>query len=260
MISRRSVLYWLGVSTGAAGAGALKSFSAFAKTKRTENGSRVIALESFCATDAGQEQHLRCYIADTLLPAMDQLGSAPRMCLEAIVAAHTPQTLLLTVHSSFNEMLEVRTAVASDPRVRSAWAGMESAQVLDDVRSHVLMVGEEAAQLPARSKFLESTLFEVRTWHAPAWRGDVAPEVRSVLRRNGIDPIVAGATVAGEHLPRFTYVVPFDDMAARRQAWDRLDGDARWMEMQRDAVTRFGSGARTTAKAIYKLAPYSPLA
>ena len=258
MISRRSVLYWLGVSAG--GAGTLNTFSAFAKDMRPENGTRVIACESFCVTDAGQVPHLRSYIADTLLPCMDQLRNTPRMCLEAIVAPHTPQTLLLTVYSSFNEMLDERARIASDRRVRRAWAGIESAQVLDDVRSHVLMVNEESVRFPVEAVSVKSGLFEVRTWHAPAWRGGPVPEVSSALRRICVDPIVAGATVAGEHLPRFTYVVPFESLAARQKAWDRLDGDAQWLEMQRESVHRFGSGARTTAKAIYKLAPWSPLA
>jgi hypothetical protein len=258
MISRRSALYWLGVTAG--GAGALNTFSAFAKNKQPENGTRVIACESFCVTDAVQAPHLHSYIADTLLPCMDQLRSTPRMCLEAVVAPHTPQTLLLTVYSSFNEMLGERARIASDPRVRRAWAGIESAQVLDDVRSHVLIVNEESVRFPVESASVKSGLFEVRTWHAPAWRGGSAQEVGSVLRRLGVDPIVAGATVAGEHLPRFTYVLPFESLAARQQAWDKLDGDAQWMEMQRESITRFGSGARTTAKAIYKLASWSPLA
>jgi len=256
MISRRSVLYWLGVSAG--GAGALNTFSAFAKNTRPKNGMRVVACESFCVSDAGQVPHLRSYIDDTLLPCMRQSHNIPSMWLEAIVAPHIPQTLLLTVYSGFDEMLEVRARVASDSRVRRAWAGIESAQVLDDVRSQVLMVNAESVRLP-ESAMAKPGLFEVQTWHAPAWRGRAAPEVGTVLSRIGVDPIVAGATVAGDHLPRFTYVVPFDDMAARRQAWARLDEDAQWMEMQRESISRFGSGARATAKAIYKLAPYSPL-
>src|SRR5579859_6395275 len=235
MISRRSALYWLGVSAGAAGA--LNTFPAFAKNMRPENKTRVIACESFSVIDAGQVEHLRSYIVDALLPCMDKSRKTPRMCLEAIVAPHTPQTLLLTAYSSFNEMLQVRARIASDPRVRRAWAGIESAQVLDDVRSQVLMVNAESVRLP-ESAMAKPGLFEVRTWHAPAWRGGAAPEIGSVLSRIGVDPIVAGATVAGEHLPRFTYVVPFNDMAARRQAWVRLDEDAQWMEMQRESITR----------------------
>jgi hypothetical protein len=255
MISRRSALSWLGVS--AAGAGALNTFPAFAKT-RPADGTRVIALERFCTTDVSQVLHLRSYIADALLPCMEQLRNIPRMCLEAVVAPRTPETLVLAVYSSFKEMLEVRTRISSDPRVRRAWSGIESAQVLDDVRSHVLIVSKESVRFP--EAIVKSGLFEVRTWHAPAWREGPPPEVGSVLSRIGIRPIVAGATAAGEHLPRFTYVVPFDSLAARQQAWARLDGDAQWTEMQQESIARYGSGVRTTAKAIYKLAPYSPSA
>ncbi len=256
MISRRSALYWLGLGA----AGALNKFPAFAKNIRPENGTRVIAFESFSVIDAGQVEHLRSYIRDTLLPCMDASRNTPKLCLEAVVAPHTPQTLLLTVHSSFNQMLEERARIAADACVRRAWAGIESAQVLDDVRSHVLIVNEESVRFPAKSASVKSGLFEVRTWHAPAWHVGSAPELNSVLSRIGVDPIVAGATVAGEHLPRFTYVLPFESLAARQQAWDRLDDDAQWIEMQRESTARFGSSARTTAKAIYKLAPYSPLA
>ena len=257
MISRRSALSWLGVS--AAGAGALNAFPAFAKT-RPASGMRVISLESFCLTNAIQVTHLRSYIADALLPCINQLHSSPRLCLEAIVAPHTPQTLLLAAYSSFDEMLEEQARIASDPRISRARAEIESAQVLDDVRSQVLIVSEESVRFPAESSLGKSGLFEIRTWHAPAWREGPPPEVSSILSRNSIRPIVAGATAAGEHLPRFTYVVPFDSLAARQQVWARLDGDAQWVEMQRESIVRYGSGARTTAKAIYKLAPYSPLA
>ena len=254
MISRRSALSWLGVS--AAGASALNAFPAFAKTPPSD-ATRVIAFERFCVTDVAQVPHLHSYIADALLPCIDEFCNIPTMCLEAIVAPHTPETLLLTVYSSFNEMLEVRTRIWSDPRVRRAWSGIESAQVLDDVRSHVLTVRAESLRFPAHSAIVNSGLFEVRTWHAPAWRQGPPPEVSSVLSRLGIRPIVAGATAAGEHLPRFTYVVPFDSLAARQQAWASLDGDAQWREMQRESISAYGSGMRTTAKAIYQLAPFS---
>lgn len=255
MISRRSALSWLGVS--AAGASALHAFPTFAEG-RPASGGRVLSLESFCISVAGSITHFRSYIADALLPSMRQMRASPRMCLEAIVAPRTPQTLLLAGYSSFDEMLEERAHIASDPRVGRAQAEIESAQVLDEVRSQVLIVNEESLRWPAAP--VKSGLFEVRTWHAPAWREGPPPDFSSVLHRIGIHPIVAGATAAGEHLPRFTYVVPFDSLAARQQAWAQLDGDAQWMEMQRESIARHGSGARTTAMAIYELAPYAPLA
>jgi len=59
---------------------------------------------------------------------------------------------------------------------------------------------------------------------------------------------------------RFTYLIPFENLAARQQAWSRLDGDSEWIDMQRESVARHGCAAKVTAKSIYKLAPYSRLA
>jgi hypothetical protein len=71
---------------------------------------------------------------------------------------------------------------------------------------------------------------------------------------------VNAATAAGEHLPRFTYLIPFEDLAARHEAWSRIDADPEWIDMQRESVARHGSAAQVTGKSIYKLAPYSQLA
>jgi hypothetical protein len=100
---------------------------------------------------------------------------------------------------------------------------------------------------------LQAGIFEVRSYDVPAWHDGVPARVVAVLRRAGIDPIVNAATAAGEHMPRFTYVVPFASLAAREQAWTSLEADAEWIDLQREAA------ATVTGKSIYKLAPYSPL-
>ena len=70
----------------------------------------------------------------------------------------------------------------------------------------------------------------------------------AAFRRAGIDPILT-ASAAGEHLPRFTYLVPFENLAVRQEAWARLDADSEWSSLE----------AKVTGASIYKLAPYSPL-
>ena len=54
-------------------------------------------------------------------------------------------------------------------------------------------------------------------------------------------------------MPRFTYLVPFASLAAREEAWTRLEADAEWINMQRE------SAATVTGKSIHKLAAYSQL-
>jgi hypothetical protein len=213
----------------------------------------VINLETFCIARGDQESRLHAYLADTLFPRMQELHQAPRLCLDAIVAPHTPQAMIVALFSSFDEMLEVRASLASSPGIRQARAELESARILEEVRSQVLVVSEESLLFPADLNSFQTGIFEVRSYDAPAWHDGVPARVIAVLRRAGIHPIVNAATAAGEHMPRFTYVIPFASLAAREQAWTRLEADGEWIGMQREAA------ATVTSKAIYKLAPYSPL-
>jgi hypothetical protein len=184
---------------------------------------------------------------------LDEIHKGPRLCLDAVVAPQTPQAALLAVFSSFEEMLDVRASLAASPRIRQARAELESARVLAEVRSQVLVVGRESLRFPADLKSFETGVLEVRSYDAPAWHDGEPTSISAVLGRAGIHPIVNAATAAGEHMPRFTYVIPFASLAARALAWTRLDADPEWIDMQqKSAVT-------VTGKSIYKLAPYSPL-
>src|SRR5215469_1674459 len=119
MISRRVLLSWLGASAGACAVTAGSPLSAVAGERSTQ-GARVVNLESFCIAHGNHESRLHAYLADTLLPRMQELHEGPRLCLDAIVAPHTPQATVLAMFSSFDEMLEVRASLASSPKIRQA--------------------------------------------------------------------------------------------------------------------------------------------
>ena len=252
MLYRRSLLSWLGATV----AGALDPLSA-ANDAQPPQGTGVVALEGFCVADADQMPRCHAYIGGVLLPFLNQIHNRAAVCLEAIVAPHTPQALLLAAYSSFDEMLEVRGRVASHPSLRQARADLESAHVLSEVRSQVLIGTLEGLRFPADSDRVKAGVFELRSYHAPAWQDGPASRVSSVFKRAGIHPIVNAATAAGEHLPQFTYLIPFEGLAARQEAWSRVEADAEWIDMQRQSVARHGSAAKVTGKSIYKLAPYS---
>lgn len=252
MISRRVLLSLLGASAGACAVSAGGPLSAVTGA-RSPKGTRVVNLESFCIAHGNHETRVHAYLADALLPRMDEIHQGPRLCLDAIVAPHTPQAALLAVFSSFDEMLDIRASLASSPRIRQARADLESARVLAEVRTQVLVVSQESLRFPSDLKSFQTGVFEVRSYDAPAWHDGEPTRVISVLGRAGIHPIVNAATAAGEHIPRFTYVIPFASLAAREQAWTRLDADPEWIDMQQE------SAVTVTGKSIYKLAPYSRL-
>jgi hypothetical protein len=183
------------------------------------------------------------------------------MFLEAIVAPHAPQVLFLAAFASFDEMIEIRGKVASHPDIQRARADLESgdAAAVEQAQSQILMATHDSLRFDVRPTRRETGVFELRSYRAPAWRDRPPATVSAALRRSGIHPIVNGSAAAGEHLPRFTYLIPFTSLAARQEAWTRFDADSDWIGLQRESAGRFGAEAKVTSASIYSLAPYSPL-
>lgn len=256
-MNRRSWLASLGVSA----AGSLPGFSAVTDS-RPGKRTWVLSLESFRVSHAEQMPRLHSYLGRTFLPLLDQIHPGPKMFLEAIVAPHTPQVLFLSAFASFDEMIETRRKLAAHPGIQRARADLESVEpaASEPGQSQILMATQDSLTFHERPTRRDTGVFELRSYRAPAWRDRPPAAVGAALHRSGIHPIVNASAAAGEHLPRYTYLLSFSSLAERQEAWTRLDGDPDWIGLQRDSLTRFGSEAKVTGASIYSLAPYSPLA
>lgn len=236
-MNRRSWLSLLGVSAF----GSLTGLSAVADS-RANKRSWFLSLESFRLSDAEQMARLHSYFGGTFLPYLAQVHHGPKMFLEAIVAPHTPQALVITAFQSCDEMIDVRDKVAAHPDIQRARTILESGD------SQILITAGDSFQLHDGPDRRRSGIFELRTYRAARWRDRPPFAAGAAFRRAGMNPILI-ASAAGEHLPRFTYLVPFENLPARQEAWDRLDADSEWRGLE----------AKVTGASIYKLAPYSPL-
>jgi hypothetical protein len=248
---RRSLLSWLGAS-------AVSSLNLPRVAEaQSPKGIHIVSLESFRVADADQMPRLHAYLGGTLLPFVRQIQNGPAICLEAIVAPHTPQALLVSVFSDFDEMLDVRNRTAAHSGIRQARTELESQHVLYQVQSQVLTAAPRTLRFPAHSDRLAAGIFEIRSYQAPGWHDEPPTRLSEVLNRAGIEPIVSASTAASEHLPQFTYLIPFRSLVEREKAWTRFEADPEWIDMQQESAARHGSVVQVTAKSIYKPAPYS---
>ena len=56
-----------------------------------------------------------------------------------------------------------------------------------------------------------------------------------IFRRLHMTPIFAGQTIAGTHMPNLTYMLGFDDLAAREKSWAAFSADADWVKLRGSA-------------------------
>lgn len=257
MINRRSWLASLSLSA----AGSLRGFSAVTDSHACRR-TWVLSLESFRVSHAERMPRLHSYLGGTFLPLLAEFHRGPKMFLEAIVAPHIPQVLFAAAFASFDELIETRRKLAAHPGIQRALADLESGDsaAIEPAPSQILLASENSPIFDVRRTQRKSGIFELRSYRAPAWLDRPPAAVSAALRRSDIHPIVNASVSAGEHLPQFTYLVSFSSLAARQEAWARLEGDPGWMGLQRESLARFGAEARVTSASIYSLAPYSRLA
>jgi hypothetical protein len=236
-MDRRTLLSALGISA----ASTFTDLYAITNSSPTQQ-TWVVSLESFRASDADQMSHLHSYLGGTFLPYLTQIHRGPKMFLDAIVAQHTPQALVLTAFPSFAEMIEIRGKIATHPDIQRARADREYGE------AQILITSADSLRFQAGPTHRRDGILELRAYHAPAWRDRPPAAVDAAFRRAGIRPMLT-ASAAGEHVPRFTFLVPFESLAVRQEAWARLEADSEWSDLE----------AKVTSASIYKLAYYSPL-
>src|ERR1700694_3918100 len=97
--------------------GATSALGAAAPEKRT----RFYTLESFKLKAGTQLPRLHEHFGKTLLPKINGFWNGPKIFLEAVVAPHMPQILVVYGFSSLEEMWSVHGKVMADPDLSKAF-------------------------------------------------------------------------------------------------------------------------------------------
>jgi hypothetical protein len=54
----------------------------------------------------------------------------------------------------------------------------------------------------------------------------------AIFRRIGMSPVFFGQALVGQNLPHLTYMLAFDDLAARERLWRAFGSDPDWQKLR----------------------------
>jgi len=81
-------------------------------------------------------------------------------------------------------------------------------------------------------------IFELRTYESPNVKASKTKikmfddaEIK-IFRRCGMLPVFFGETLIGRNLPNLTYMLAYDDLAARDKVWKAFGADAEWQKLR----------------------------
>jgi|HigsolmetaAR201D_1030396.scaffolds.fasta_scaffold32747_1 NIPSNAP. len=229
-----------------------------------EPRTRFYLMQTFYLRHGTQLQRLHDYLEGTLIPEMSRKHQGSKIALEAIVAAHLPQVVFVSGHSSLEDLRAQQAEMCSAGF--QAWEQGEEAPY--EKYSMTLLEATPYSPevvIPSAAPAAKRRIFELRVYHSPTWRQLAAlhdrfagPEIK-IFHRVGIHPILYTQTLMGSDMPNLTYLIPFENLAAREKAWDAFASDPEWIKVRQESIERYGQIASINQISLFRATAYSPV-
>jgi len=81
----------------------------------------------------------------------------------------------------------------------------------------------------------------------------------AIFERLGMAPVFFGETLVGRNLPNLTYMLSFENMAARDRLWSAFGGDAQWQKLRAQPGYADAEIVSNITNAILRPLDFSPI-
>ncbi len=228
-----------------------------------EKKTRYYSLERYQLRQGTQAARVHEWLGKAVIPAMTKFNPGPIIVLEAVIAPHTPEVVMIAGFQNFDDIQTTHTKVHADADVKAAYKKFEAGPEppFDSLTTAVLQATAYSPEV-AIQKHDKPRYFEIRQYHSPTWSQLAAlherfagPEIK-VFHKAGIFPILYTSTYIGDNMPNLTYLIPFD---SREKAWDAFAVDPDWIKARKESIDRSGQITIVNQISIYRATPYSPV-
>ena len=185
------------------------------------------------------------YLRTAALPAWQRAGVGPIGVFNVMIGADSPTFHVLLVHKSTDSIASLAEKLAADAEFEKAAAPYVNAEAASPafvrIESSIMRPFETVPklQLPfgggeagRRSRIFELRIYESHSEKASKKkiemfnRGEIA-----IFRRAGLTPVFFGETLVGSDMPNLTYMLVYEDMAARDKQWAAFAADPEWRKL-----------------------------
>jgi hypothetical protein len=187
-----------------------------------------------------QRKRLTEYVTQNYLPALVREGAGPIGLFSPTVGADAPFLLMVAQHATLDDFDRSHTKIWNNAALTSAAEKLRAGGRPYE-RMEVALLrcfgGFPAIGAPASASGQAARVFELRTYESDTTlslkkkigmfeSGEIA-----IFRKSGLAPIFFGERLAGEKMPSLTYMVAFDNLAAREAAWRAFGTSEEWHKL-----------------------------
>jgi hypothetical protein len=218
---------------------------------------------------ANQMRRTSDFLAKGVLPAARRAGVGPIGFFSGMIAAESPFILVLASFPSLAAMETAKEKLAADREYQKARGRYNSAPELGYMRmdSSLLRAFDSmpSIEVPPTERKRARRIFELRTYESNN-TATLRRKIKmfddaeiAIFRRCGLLPVFFGETIVGANMPNLTYMVAFDDMAAREKAWRTFRVDPEWQRLRKRPELADAEIVSNISNAILRPLPFSPI-
>lgn len=211
------------------------------------------------------------FLREAALPAWKRLGIGPIGVFNTSIGSDTPTVYVLIPHPSLESVATTAARLLTDPEYQRAGAAFLNVPSTDPAyvrMESTLMAAFESMprlEIPAAAAENRPRIFELRTYESHSEKahlkkvemfnvGEIA-----IFRRTGLRPVFFGRTLIGSRLPNLTYMLTFDDLAARDKNWATFIADPEWKKLSTTPGYTDGEIVSNISNVLLAPTPYSQI-
>ncbi len=202
----------------------------------------IYTLFYFYMRNGTQVERTTAYLRDTYLPAARRNGMGAMGFFSPVFGERSPYILSLASYPGFGGMEAMHFKFAEDKEFQKGWDAyntigepaydrMEVSLLYAFDRYPAIDVPPGDAKRPART-------FELRTYESMNEKAGLKKikmfedGEAAIFKRLGMNTVFFGRTIAGRNMPSLTYMLGYDDMAARDRLWRAFGSDPEWQKLR----------------------------
>lgn len=209
------------------------------------------------------------FLSKTYLPAAIRAGAGPVGFFGGLVAPQMPFVLALTGFRNLSAMESALNRMAADPAYQKGADAFDSMSELSYIRMESsLFRGFRTfpnIQVPPVNDGQAPRVYELRIYeanHAKASQRKIGMfdegEI-DIFRKCKMTPVFFGDAIAGANLPNLTYMLAFDSLAAREEAWKTFINDPDWQKLRVKPGLSDAEIVSNISGSMLRPMPYSPI-
>jgi hypothetical protein len=216
-----------------------------------------------------QSQRTGDFIRQSFMPAVARAGGKVHGVFANLIAPNGPFVLVLSSFASMQVFDSVLAKLSTDRDYGKDLEALD-AKGLGFVRMETNLLRAFPTMPDVEGSAAEAgkpaRIFELRTYESNS-PVTLRKKIKmfeeggetAIFRRVGLTPVFFGETIAGQHLPNLTYMLVYDNLAAREKNWAAFVGDPAWLKLRGTPGLSDAEIVSNISNTLLRPLPFSPI-